>query len=57
MSGWVEPPPPWVAHREMTFGHGRLTVLSATELHFEYVATDGAVHDEFFLTRPVPHRP
>jgi|EP01049_Picozoa_sp_SAG25_P010750 hypothetical protein len=57
MSGWVEPPPPWVAHREMTFGHGRLTVLSATELHFEYVATDGAVHDEFFLTRPVPHHP
>jgi hypothetical protein len=41
----------WIAHHEMTFGHGRLTFLSATELHFEYVATDSAVHDELFLVK------
>ena len=51
MNGWIEPPPAWIAHREMQFGHGRITVLSETELHFEYVAVDGVVHDEFFLTR------
>ena len=51
MSGWIEPPPPWIAHREMTFGHGRITITSATDLHFEYVAVDGALHDEFYLTR------
>jgi hypothetical protein len=51
MKGWIEPPPDWIAHREMEFGQGRITVLSDTQLHFEYVAVDGAVHDEFFLTR------
>ena len=51
MAGWLEPVPDWIAHREMTFGHGRITVNSPTDLHFEYVATDGAVHDEFYLTR------
>ena len=51
MSGFAEPPPAWIAHREMTFGHGRITVNSATELHFEYVAVDGVVHDEFYLTK------
>jgi hypothetical protein len=51
MDGWIEPPPDWIAHREMTYGHGRLTLLSDTSLHFEYVATDGVVHDEFFLTK------
>ena len=51
MSGWREPPPEWIAHREMSFGHGRITLLSAAELHFEYVAVDGVAHDEFFLTK------
>ena len=51
MSGWIEPPPDWVAHREMTYGHGRIMVESATQLRFEYVATDGVVHDEFVLTK------
>jgi hypothetical protein len=57
MSGWREPPPEWVAHREMSFGHGRITLLSASELHFEYVAVDGVVHDEFFLTKGGRRRP
>jgi len=51
MSGWIKPAPAWVAHREMTYGHGRITLVSATELHFEYVATDGVVHDEFYLNK------
>jgi hypothetical protein len=51
MGGWIEPPPDWIAHREMTFGHGRMSILSPTALHFEYIGTDGVVHDEFFLTR------
>lgn len=51
MSGWREPPPEWIAHREMSFGHGRITLLNSAELHFEYVAVDGVVHDEFFLTK------
>ena len=51
MPGWIEPPPPWVAHREMTFGHARITLLSESVLHFEYAAVDGAIHDEFFLSK------
>lgn len=57
MQGWIEPPPSWVAHREMTFGHARITLLNESALHFEYAATDGAIHDEFFLMKDRAARP